>query len=288
MQKLEIEGIGSRWIIQIFDEIDSGWLSDIKLKIEICIEKFDKNYSRFRKDSLIYRMSKSSGIFDLPDDAKPMFDLYQKLNLITSGLFTPLIGRVMEESGYDANYSLVSKKINTLPRWDEVLSYNFSSIEMKIPFTLDLGGIGKGYLIDIVSNILKLNSIQNYSVYAGGDLIFKTNQSRKLKVGLENPENIKQVIGAVEIKNKSICGSAGNRRKWGKYHHIINPKTKSSNWDILATWVIAEEAIIADAMATSLFLVEPAKLIRDFDFEYLILNNDFSVNKSAGFNVELF
>ena len=112
------------------------------------------------------------------------------------------------------------------------------------------------------------NKIDKFWIDGGGDIY---SYGTSLKIGLEHPANPEQVIGVVEIKNQSICASSGNRRKWGKYHHIIDPEKLESADEVLATWVIASKAIIADSLATSLFLVSPEKLKKEFEFEYLIL-----------------
>ncbi|MEK7118155.1 MAG: FAD:protein FMN transferase, partial [Patescibacteria group bacterium] len=57
---------------------------------------------------------------------------------------------------------------------------------------------------------------------------------------------------------------------------------------MLATWVIASTAMLADALATCLSFVPPERLQSTFDFEYLILLPDRSINCSKDFAVELF
>ena len=111
---------------------------------------------------------------------------------------------------------------------------------------------------------------------------------KPLKVGLENPTDFKQVIGVVEVNNKSICASAGSRRKWGKFHHIIDPKNLKSPDKIIASWVIAKDTITADGLATCLFFTTPEKLLKYFEYEYFILFPDFTFKKSKNFGAELF
>lgn len=287
MQKLEFEGIGSTWLINLFDVDKDFDLIKLKKILIDRVEQFDKDYSRFRKDSLIYQMSQNKGEYELPDDAKPLFDLYYKLSEITNGLFTPLVGRTMEEAGYDSKYSLKPKEFSRIPSWEEALEYNYPKMKIRIPMTLDIGAAGKGYLIDLIGEILKNHNIEKFSLNVGGDILH-ANSNQPLMVGLENPNNVNQVIGVVELLNGSICGSAGNRRKWDRFHHIINPHTHSSNWDILATWVTAVDTITADALATSLFLVDPEVVEKEYKFEYLILNKDFSIKKSENFKVKFF
>jgi FAD:protein FMN transferase len=113
-------------------------------------------------------------------------------------------------------------------------------------------------------------------------------QKSSLRIGLEHPDNVKQVIGVATITNQAICGSSGNRRQWGEFHHIIHPTLLSSPRHMLATWVVADTAIVADAIATCLYFTSPALLQQHFDFEYLLLLPDYSIDQSFAFPAEVF
>src|SRR5574343_632400 len=169
--EFSFEAIGTTWNITILDKLDGDILLNIKKDINDRIDIFDKDYSRFRSDSLVHKMSQVAGEYILPDDAKPMMDLYHKLYDITSGLMTPFIGQVLIDTGYDAQYSLVPKdKIEKAIKWEDAIEYSFPKINIKVPTMLDFGAIGKGYLIDIVSKILDSYNLHCYTVEAGGDM----------------------------------------------------------------------------------------------------------------------
>ncbi len=283
--KLTFEAIGTHWVIDCWGSaIGKNILLDL---ITNRVEVFDKTYSRFRKDSLVWKISEKKGEYTFPPDSKKFFDLYDQFYKITNGAFTLLIGNTLDEAGYDSDYSLIPKKINTVPPVSSIYSFEYPKLEVKKPYILDFGGLGKGYLIDILSDLLIENQIESFCIDGGGDIRCQ-NLKSSMRVGLENPEDFKQVIGVIEVNNKSICASSGNRRRWANFHHIINPKTKSSPDKILATWVIAEDTITADGLSTCLFLESPDKLNKYFDFEYLILYPDFSIKKSKNFSAELF
>lgn len=282
------EAIGTKWRIDIFDDISEEKKSNISNQIKKYIEDFDKDYSRFRSDSLVHKMSLEKGTYDLPLNAKPLFDLYKDLYKITDGAVTPLIGNVLSDAGYDSDYSLQPKTLHTPYSWNEALDYIYPKLIIKKPSILDFGAAGKGYLIDLIGIILHKNNINSFCIDAGGDILYKNNSKKSLRIGLEHPENTDQVIGIVNLHNQSICGSAGNRRKWGNFNHIINPHTLQSPTNILAVWVISETALIADAMTTCLFFTPNDVLNKHFSYEYLILNSDYSIEKSDNFNAELF
>ena len=283
--QLAFEAIGTQWVIDCFDAPISR--EKTLVLISKRIEEFDKAYSRFRKDSIVWKISEKDGEYEFPPDAKELFSLYEKLGLITNGAFTLLIGNTLNEAGYDSSYSLKPKKINKLPKPSEIYSYSHPTLTIKKPFILDFGGLGKGYLIDIIAKLLLENSVNTFTIDGGGDIYYK-NREKVLSVGLEHPGNFKQVIGIAKIKNQSIAASSGNRRAWDRFHHIINANTLKSPDEILATWVISNNGVTADGLATCLFFANPEKLLKYFDFEYLILYPDYSFKKSINFSAELF
>ena len=157
---------------------------------------------------------------------------------------------------------------------------------MKKPALLDFGAAGKGYLVDLVSEVLEENEIFEYCIDAGGDILQKGRSA--IRVGLEDPENFGKAVGVCELHNGSICGSAGNRRAWGEFTHIIDPKKLSSPKGILAVWVAAKTAMVADALATCLFFVQAESLAGFYDFEYVIVRSDRTLERSPNFPGEAF
>ncbi len=281
------DAIGTHWQINIHDarapHEQRAALFDALMQR---IEAFDRAYSRFRSDSLVIEMSRTADTYALPEDAAPLIDLYARLYHITEGAFTPLIGSVMEEAGYDAAYSLTPRELHAPLPWDKALEYRFPTLTIKMPAVLDFGAAGKGYLIDLAGRLFEQHGIQAYTIDAGGDILHRG--GNPIRVGLEHPDNPCQVIGVVELGEGSICGSAGNRRAWDRFHHIIDPRTLESPRHILSVWVTAKTAILADALATCLFLVPVQLLTPHFDFEYAILNQDHSLQYSPGLVAEIF
>ncbi|HEU5114668.1 MAG TPA: FAD:protein FMN transferase [Candidatus Paceibacterota bacterium] len=280
----EFEAIGTHWKIDIFDRIPKEREHALLAAIHARIAEFDKAYSRFRDDSLVSEMARKGGEYRLPDDAKQMLDLYKELYDITDGLVTPLVGQVLVDAGYDAKYSLTPKSsIAPAKRWEDVLEYEFPMLRLKEPALLDFGALGKGYLIDIVAGIIRDSGVAGYLVDAGGDIAFRNSiEKPMIQVGLEDPQDMKKIVGAARISGESICGSAGNRRAWNKFHHIMNPKTVESPKHILGLWTVADTTLLADGLSTALFFVGPEKLAK-YRFEFAILFSDRSATQSKGF-----
>lgn len=285
-QQFSFEGIGTQWEVEIYSPILQPQCEYLEHIIKERVRQFEHTYSRFRPDSFINTSLLQKGLVRLPADAEKLFSIYKKLYTLTEGLFTPLIGQVLVDAGYDEVYSLKPKTLHTPPAWEYVGDYSFPHMNIRNPGVFDFGAAGKGHLIDIISQLIIENGFTEFSVDAGRDI--RLFSETPLRIGLENPMNLDQAIGVATLTSGSMCASAGSRRAWGPFHHIINPQTLTSPNTITATWVTAQEAIVADAISTCLFLV-PAKILTPhFSFEYLSLFSDNSIEKSSGFSAELF
>ncbi len=153
--------------ILINDALTQKDEASLLARIRARIDEFDRDYSRFRDDSLVTKMSQEAGEYELPRDAEPMLDLYRELYALTGGLVTPLIGDVLIGAGYDAQYSLKPTEMRVPPAWEEALEYRFPRLVMRKPAMLDFGAAGKGYLVDIVAGLLKASGARSFSVNAG-------------------------------------------------------------------------------------------------------------------------
>jgi thiamine biosynthesis lipoprotein len=286
VRKISFDAIGTKWSIDITSVISSSnWVS-LQLVIAERIEAFDAAYSRFRPDSLVSTMAKRPGEYELPPDGYRLLQFYNELYRATDGRVTPLVGKVLSDIGYDADYSLQPKaEPVSPPAWRDALDYTPDHIILKRPALLDFGAAGKGYLIDIIAGLLNFFGADSFVINAGGDMLHRGKNKDHITVGLENPLDTSQVIGTVSLGDMSLCASAGSRRKWSGYHHIIDPVSLASPQGIIATWVIAADTMTADGLATALFFTDPQKLMKKFDFSYALLDNHMELSYARDFPI---
>lgn len=286
------DAIGTAWWIGVYELPAALNLMDLKERIAARIQAFDITYSRFRDDSLVAMWSRHAGVYDLPPDAAPLLNLYHQLYALTAGAVTPLIGNVMSDAGYDAAYTLqAARQLTSPPAWDEAIEFDSTAgrIHVKQPVLMDFGAIGKGYLVDIICELLESAGVKQYCVDAGGDIRVRLGGDvSPLGIGLENPTDTTQAIGVARMRRGAICGSAGNRRAWQGYHHIIDPHKLESPRHLQAVWVSAESAMVADGLTTALYFVAPDKLCKGFTFEFAMVHTGSRVEVSSGFPGEFF
>jgi FAD:protein FMN transferase len=109
-----------------------------------------------------------------------------------------------------------------------------------------------------------------------------------VRVGLEHPLDPTRVVGVVELHGNALCASAVNRRAWSDgLHHVLDARTGASVDDVLATWVIADNAMLADGIATALFVTDAQRLNHTDRFASVRMFSD-RIESSPGFSGELF
>ncbi|MBH0023357.1 FAD:protein FMN transferase [Salinibacterium sp. SWN248] len=279
----QFDAIGAPWQIDTAQPLGAAILAAVAQRIE----QFDSTYSRFRDDSLVSRIARTPGSYLFPADAPALFELYRRLYDATAGAMSPLVGRALEELGYDRTYSLQPTATRTrVPDWHEAISWNGSTLTALTPAMLDVGAAGKGYLVDLVAEVLAEHGVTAATVDASGDMLHRG--AGELRVALEHPLDTSKAIGIVTVSNQAICASAPNRRAWAGLHHILDARTGLPTDRIIATWAIAATALEADGLATALFFADPAKLAEEFDFQWVRMLSTGRVEHSPNFTGELF
>jgi thiamine biosynthesis lipoprotein len=293
VQRVAFDAIGTRWSIETDEPLAEGVRADVLERIR----RFDATYSRFRPDSLVSQIAAApdGGRFAFPDDSLALFDLYDRLAAATSGAVDPLVGRDLELLGYDPAYSLttalaaVRAKEGARGRatWAADVVRDGTLVVTRRPLVIDVGAAGKGYLVDLVADVLRGAGIERFVVDAGGDLRHQGGPT--VRVGLEHPFDPRLVIGVVDLRDRALCASAVNRRAWGDgLHHVLDARTGRPVGGVVATWAVADEAAVADGLATALFFTEGHRLARKFDFAYVRMHADGHVDVSRDFPGEVF
>lgn len=282
--RLVFDAIGTSWQIDCDEPIEA----DTASRVEDRIERFDAIWSRFRADSAVSELALSAGSRDFGPDAQPLFELFERLTAVTDGAVTPVIGDALNRLGYDATYSFVAASGPSVPAPNvkNVLRVTGSVVDVTTPITIDIGAVGKGYLVDRVADILAEAGHGTFTVDASGDI---AHRGQPIRVALEHPYDPALAIGVVTLASGALCASATNRRMWGNgLHHVIDGRTGSPVDTVVATWATASDAATADGLATALFFEPPGAIVSSFDAEGLRMLTSGRIERSPGFPGEVF
>jgi len=277
--------IGTQWQIDTPVALDQA----VKTRVAERVEEYDKAYSRFRDDSLVSKLAQKAGVAEFPPDAPALFDLYEKLYRATGGSFSPLVGDTLNHLGYDARYRLTALPgpPDPVPDFSEVVGLDDTTLTTYRPVTIDIGAIGKGYLVDIVAELLRDSGLEEFTIDASGDMWQQGPEAER--IALENPRDPSRALGVALLHNGGLAASATNRRAWGDgLHHIVDGLTGLPTTRTEATFVVAETTALADGIATALFMTTPEKLTPLFSFDWVMMSSDGTVTSSDGFPGEVF
>lgn len=232
------------------------------------IDAYDRAWSRFRTDSLVARIAREPGAWRLPDDARDLFELYRLLYTVTRGRMSPLVARSLARLGYGPELTAgPNGGPISAPRWEDAIAWDGTLLSAPRPVTLDVGAAGKGQLVDRVVDVLTAGGVRDVIVDASGDI--RRCGTGAIRVGLEHPGDPARVIGVGTLGTGALCASAINRRTWGDgMHHVLDALTGLPTDRVVATWVVAETALVADGLATALFFAEPEEISAHFDFQF--------------------
>lgn len=253
---IEFDGLGTHWECEILDEKltdnDFNKLSDL-LTSEL--NRFTKLYSRFNDDSLIGRLNKQSKLINPPPEMRDMFLFAKNMFDVSDGVFNISVGGALNAKGYGRLNSGAKVRLDF---WEDVI-IGGSSISIPKGSVVDLGGFGKGWLIDKFVEKLRNNKIRQFIVNGGGDLFVQSNVP--IEIALEHPLDSTKKIGQTRITVGALAASSTLKRIWrnngNNYNHIINPFSgQSSDNAVVGTFVKADTALMADTMATVL-LIKP-------------------------------
>jgi thiamine biosynthesis lipoprotein len=276
------EAIGTHWRIDTRDALPPPIADAVTERVA----RFDRDWSRFRADSRIAALA-TPGRHRLADDAGPLLEFYRELYAATAGRVTPLVGRTLEALGYDATYRLrPTGDIPSVPAWEDAVAWDGVFLDVVRPIVLDVGAAGKGYLVDLVSELLAEAGIAEHIVDASGDL---RTRGVPMRIALEHPLDPRKAVGVAELPDGAFCASATSRRSWGDgLHHVLDPATGLPTRGVLATWVLAPTALVADGIATALFFDADPEFVARAVTAFARMFDDGSVDVSSDFPGEMF
>jgi thiamine biosynthesis lipoprotein len=276
------EAIGTTWRIDTALPLDDG----VRDEIADAIVAFDREWSRFRADSVVSRLGEHGGEVPAPTDTVAMLSAYDALDAATGGAVNPLVGESLARRGYDAAYSLVDRGAAPAPAdWRRSVHWSDGVLRLDVPALLDVGALGKGRLVDLVLALLP-REIGAAVVDAGGDIAGRGTSQR---IALEHPYDPTRAIGVWTVTDAALCASAVNRRAWGDgLHHVLDARTGEPVRQYAATWAVAADAMTADAVATALFFDGGPQLAAQWGAAWVRMRTDGSVEWSPRCEAELF
>jgi thiamine biosynthesis lipoprotein len=205
----------------------------------------------------------------------------------TGGVFDPTVGHRMQARGFDKNYR-TGECIRPAGGFHDDVSYRDvlldperRTITLRRPLTLDLGAVAKGLAVDTAARELEM--FTDFAIDAGGDLYLggSNEQGAPWSVGIRHPRREHELIATLRVSNQAVCTSGDYERQ----HHILDPRTGASAGTVASATVVAPRAMLADALATAVFVLGPQegiRLLNRVGVEGLIVTPSLECHETGG------
>jgi thiamine biosynthesis lipoprotein len=257
--------MGNSFEFTLIGENENWCKQNINLAINE-IKRIESLLTTFSENSTTSLINKNAGIkeVEVTNEVFELIERCQKISQITQGAFDISYG------GLDKKFWNFDTKMTQLPNAEtakksvELINYeniilnkeNNTVFLKNKGMRIGFGGIGKGYAAEMAKKILQENNVKSGIVNASGDLSAWGYQEngKPWTIGIANPNQKNDIFSSFEITNYAVATS-GNYEKFviidnKKYSHTINPITGYPVSGIKSVTIIANNAEIADALAT--------------------------------------
>lgn len=238
-------------------------------KIETALRSFEREASMYVEGSELWQINESAagaGV-QVSDDLYYVIERAVACGRESDGLFDVTIGPlsllwdvtaetpvVPDQQDIDAARALVDYQ-------DILLSDNNIVALARPGQKIDLGGIAKGYALDLCKKILDSHNASRALISIGGNVFaYKSKGNEPFLVGIRYPEYGREAAFCALHMTDSVVSTTGGYERYFieddvPYQHVLDPRT---GWpvqgDILSVSVVLPDGLTADYMSTRLFV----------------------------------
>ena len=302
--KRTLKLMGSRFDITVVanDSIQANKYIDTAIAE---ISRIEKLISSWDANSQTSEINRNAGIKPVKVD-KELFDLIERaigISKLTDGAFDISYASMDRIWKFDGSMTQMPSEEEIIASVEKVGYQNIvldkknSTVFLKLEaMKIGFGAIGKGYAADKAKTLLISKGVSSGIINASGDMNTwgKQPNGNEWKVAITNPMDKNKVFALLPITNGAVVTS-GNYEKYvnfnGKrYTHIIDPRTGYPSTGIISVTVFAPKAELADALATSVFVMgKEAGLDRINQLpkiECIIIDDKGNITKSKNIEID--
>lgn len=257
--------MGNQFEFTLIDENENNANETFEIAIQE-IKRIETLLTTFSDTSITYKINENAGIsaVSVDDEVFQLIKRCQFISKITQGAFDISYGSLDKRFwNFDLNMTslpdpkMAKKAVELINYENIILDETHKTVFLKNKgMRIGFGGIGKGYAAEMAKKKLIENNVLNGIVNASGDLTawgFQEN-GEAWTIGVADPNQRKSIFSTFKITNKAVATS-GNYEKFitinnKRYSHTIDPKTGYPISGIKSVTILAENAEIADALAT--------------------------------------
>lgn len=233
------------------------------------ISRIEALISSWKPTSETSNINKNAGVSPVKV-SKELFNLIQRalqISNLTDGAFDISYASMDKLWKYDGSMTqipskeAIKKSVAKVGYQDIIVDPQNSTVFLKNKgMKIGFGAIGKGYAADKAKKLLISNGVSGGIINASGDINSWGSKpsGSSWQVAITNPLNKNKAFAMLPIKDAVV--TSGNYEKYvtfnsRRYSHIIDPRSGYPSQGIISVTVFAPKAELADALATSVFVM---------------------------------
>jgi thiamine biosynthesis lipoprotein len=244
---------------------------DVMERIQSALLRVDREMSSWKQDSMLNEVNRGAREGPM---MVPSADLYRCIRLAyefaknTEGAYDPTVGRLMQAYGFRPVQPRVPDRSELGEAmdhtgWDKVQIFPESRSVRFLDdrLTLDLGGIARGYGLDVAARNFALPGVLSGMIDLGGTAYAWSvpQERRDWEIGIRDPGLPDGVVGTVSLQNRALATTAIYEHSFTiegvTYGHILDPRTGlPADTDVIAASVVSDSAAEADALSTAFYV----------------------------------
>ena len=237
--------------------------------VRAVFRRIESELSTYQRDSEISRLAEAAGRSPLKLSAETyrVLELSKEYGELTLGAFDVTVAPLVRLWGFggQARHNTPAPELIQ----ERLRLVDFRKIELSegtgfLPagMSVDLGGIGKGYAVDLAYEALRRSGFGAAMVDLGGNIrvLGRAEPEENWMIGVRNPFDKEQVLGKISLIDGMAVATSGNYERFvemsgRRYSHIIDPRTGYPVEGMAGVTVISLNATIADALSTGFFVL---------------------------------
>ena len=230
------------------------------------VEAIEKQLSVFKEESAVSLLNSNAAsravrvdrqLFDLLSLCKELHDETEGAFDITSGPLTRCWGFLKREGRLPSNSEIENAKW-LVGSEKLILDVASSTVQFEQPgVEINLGSIGKGYALDLVSEHFK-RANEPTLLSAGASSFLATGSTRAWLVGVRHPRAKQKRLASVRLRECAMSTSGSEEQFFEsggrRFGHIIDSRSGWPAEKVSSVTVVADSAARSDALATAFFV----------------------------------
>jgi thiamine biosynthesis lipoprotein len=234
------------------------------------IDRVDRLMSHYRSDSPLSRLNREAAGGPVVMEPELLDFLAECLRWSreSEGAFDVTVGPLMKAWGFFRADGRVPAEdelrrvLDVVGHRHVVLDREAGTVRFDRPgVELDLGGIGKGYAVDRVVDVLRRRGVSSALVNLGGSSVYGLGSppgKESWEIGIQDPTRPDKVALTVPLRDRALSVAGGEERFFERdgvtYSHIMDPRTGRPVQGVLSVAVLSESATDGDALDDVLFV----------------------------------